>query len=190
VLARKTRPRRSTRRSSTTAVAPRTPPQLISRSGRLREAVPALGSIELAHGYRLFGKPVITGPTRPSVTAWSPLLVNDATSHPRGGRWCSSSTRPSRRPRASRPRPRPRTSSPEQMWAAGGSPGGVAKDRVISTVGRRARHGTSRSAVRKDGFKAHLAVEPGHRHRHRGDDHTPRTPPTGRPASPSLEGDQ
>ncbi|MGH9122722.1 MAG: IS1182 family transposase [Acidimicrobiales bacterium] len=36
----------------------------------------------------------------------------------------------------------------------------VAKDRVISTVDVEARHGHKSTAVRKDGFKAHLAVEP------------------------------
>ncbi len=36
----------------------------------------------------------------------------------------------------------------------------VAKDRVISTVDPEARHGHKSVAVRKDGFKAHLALEP------------------------------
>lgn len=36
----------------------------------------------------------------------------------------------------------------------------VAKDRVISTVDTEARHGHKSTAVRKDGFKAHLATEP------------------------------
>ena len=36
----------------------------------------------------------------------------------------------------------------------------VAKDRVISTVDPEARHGHKSTAVRKDGFKAHLATEP------------------------------
>jgi IS5 family transposase len=36
----------------------------------------------------------------------------------------------------------------------------VAKDRVISTVDPDARHGHKSVAVRKDGFKAHLALEP------------------------------
>ena len=36
----------------------------------------------------------------------------------------------------------------------------VAKDRVISTVDVEARHGHKSTAVRKDGFKAHLGVEP------------------------------
>jgi IS5 family transposase len=36
----------------------------------------------------------------------------------------------------------------------------VAKDRVISTVDVEARHGHKSTAVRKDGFKAHLATEP------------------------------
>jgi len=37
---------------------------------------------------------------------------------------------------------------------------GVAKDRVISTVDVEARHGHKSTAVRKDGFKAHIAIEP------------------------------
>jgi IS5 family transposase len=37
---------------------------------------------------------------------------------------------------------------------------GVAKDRVISTVDPQARHGHKSVAVRKDGFKAHLCLEP------------------------------
>ena len=36
----------------------------------------------------------------------------------------------------------------------------VAKDRVISTVDTQARHGHKSTAVRTDGFKAHLATEP------------------------------
>ena len=36
----------------------------------------------------------------------------------------------------------------------------VAKDRVISTVDTEARHGHKSTAVRTDGFKAHLAAEP------------------------------
>src|SRR5665213_1827568 len=36
----------------------------------------------------------------------------------------------------------------------------VAKDRVISTVDVEARHGHKSTAVRKDGFKAHIAIEP------------------------------
>ena len=36
----------------------------------------------------------------------------------------------------------------------------VAKDRVISVVDPEARHGHKSTAVRKDGFKAHLATEP------------------------------
>jgi IS5 family transposase len=36
----------------------------------------------------------------------------------------------------------------------------VAKDRVISTVDVEARHGHKSTAVRKDGFKAHLGIEP------------------------------
>jgi hypothetical protein len=36
----------------------------------------------------------------------------------------------------------------------------VAKDRVISTVDPEARHGHKSVSVRKDGFKAHLALEP------------------------------
>jgi transposase len=37
---------------------------------------------------------------------------------------------------------------------------GVAKDRVISTVDPQARHGHKSVAVRKDGFKAHICLEP------------------------------
>jgi IS5 family transposase len=37
----------------------------------------------------------------------------------------------------------------------------VAKDRVVSTVDPEARHGHKSRAVRVDGFKAHLATEPG-----------------------------
>jgi IS5 family transposase len=37
---------------------------------------------------------------------------------------------------------------------------GVAKDRVISTVDPSARHGHKSVAVRKDGFKAHICLEP------------------------------
>src|ERR1019366_3490559 len=36
----------------------------------------------------------------------------------------------------------------------------VAKDRVISTVDVEARHGHKSTAVRTDGFKAHLCTEP------------------------------
>jgi IS5 family transposase len=36
----------------------------------------------------------------------------------------------------------------------------VAKDRVISTIDIEARHGHKSTAVRKDGFKAHIAIEP------------------------------
>ena len=53
-----------------------------------------------------------------------------------------------------------RTSSPAKKKAPGGSPKKVAKDRVISTVDTEARHGHKSTAVRTDGFKAHLATEP------------------------------
>lgn len=43
----------------------------------------------------------------------------------------------------------------------------VAPDRVISTVDPEARHAHKSVSRRQDGFKAHVAIEPRHRHHHR-----------------------
>ena len=74
------------------------------------------------------------------------------------------------RTRAARPRWRCWCWWPGRMWnrprartgatGGGASPGGVAPDRVISTVDPEARHTRKSPSQRKDGYRAHVVAEP------------------------------
>jgi len=122
-------------------------------------AIPAVSRVELNHDYSVTGKPVIDWSSRSERDGLVSLLVSDATAllEAVAGKELTG----------------------EQLDAVGMlalvsaqdvEPGeeqgtwritrGVAKSRVISTVDPEARHGHKSVAVRKDGFKAHICVEP------------------------------
>ncbi len=133
--------------------------QIISATRRLLEAVPGLGTLELAHDYALIGKPVINWSDKAERDGLVSVLVRDATALIEASA--------------------PMSLEPAQQDALGllalvsaqdvepGDKEGswriarkVAKDRVISTVDPQARHGHKSVSVRKDGYKAHLCLEP------------------------------
>jgi IS5 family transposase len=133
--------------------------QIISAVRRVIAAVPQAGRVELRHDYSLTGKPVIDWSSRPERDGVISLLIDDAT--------------------ALLDAVTALELSRDQQDAVGmlalvsaqdvepGDEDGtwriarrVAKDRVISTVDPEARHGHKSVAVRKDGFKAHLLLEP------------------------------
>ena len=133
--------------------------QLISQSRRVLAAIPELSSVPVAHEYATLAKPVIDWSDKHQRDAVVSALVTDATALVEAA--------------ASLPL------DPTQQAAVGllalvaaqdvepGDEQGtwriarrVAKDRVISVVDPEARHGHKSVAVRKDGYKAHLAIEP------------------------------
>jgi transposase len=131
--------------------------QIISAVRRAKLAVPELERIQLRHDYTVVGKPVIDWSERSERDGIVSLLVNDAIDLLDAVDEAEL--------------------TPAQEDAIGmlalvaaqdvepGETAGtwriarrVAKDRVISTVDPEARHGHKSVAVRKDGFKAHLAL--------------------------------
>jgi len=78
-----------------------------------------------------------------------PRRGRNRSAQPRGQRQC--------RPPRSHRGPGCRARCEEGTWTIAKK---VAKDRVISTVDAETRHGHKSTAVRTDGFKAHLATEP------------------------------
>jgi IS5 family transposase len=133
--------------------------QLISAMRKVRRAVPEAAAMVLATATDEGGKPVIEWSDRSARDALVTGLVADA--------------------EAVLAATAPLVLSDEQAEAVGllaliagqdvepGEAEGswriarkVAKDRIISTVDTEARHGHKSTAVRADGFKAHLAVEP------------------------------
>lgn len=135
--------------------------QLISGVRRVRRELPAAATVELgAHDYDQGAKPVI---------AWDDPVAKEQ----RPGERCAPSDRSHRRCRAHDGATRRRgTAGP------GGGPGRgarvepaetegtwriaqkVAPDRVISTVDPEARHMHKSVSSYRDGYKAHIAVEP------------------------------
>jgi IS5 family transposase len=133
--------------------------QLISQVRRVIAAVPSLSSVRLSHDYAAVGKPLIDWndpeerETIVSVLVADAIAILEAVSD--------------------------LELTPEQVDAVGllalvssqdvepGDDEGswriawkVAKDRVISTVDPESRHAHKSVSVRRDGFKAHLCVEP------------------------------
>jgi transposase len=159
VLARKTRRALDSTILDDAVATQDTVTQLISQSRRVLAQIPELSRVHLAHDYATLGKPVIDWSDRSMRDGVVSVLVTDAT--------------------ALLDAAGALTLTPDQEQAIGllalvaaqdvepGEDDGswriarrVAKDRVISTVDPEARHGHKSVSVRKDGFKAHLAVEP------------------------------
>jgi len=133
--------------------------QLISQVRRVIAAVPSLSSVPLSHDYAVVGKPLIDWNDPEEREAIVSVLVADAI--------------------AILEAVSDLELTPEQVDAVGllalvssqdvepGDEQGswriawkVAKDRVISTVDPESRHAHKSVSVRRDGFKAHLCVEP------------------------------
>jgi len=159
VLARKTRRALDSTILDDAVATQDTVTQIISAVRRLKEAVPALSSIELAHDYAMIGKPVINWSDKAERDGVVSLLVNDATAILEAAAVLEldqvQSDALGLLALVSSQDVEPGTE--EGSWRIAWR---VAKDRVISTVDVEARHGHKSVAVRKDGFKAHLAVEP------------------------------
>jgi len=133
--------------------------QLISQSRRVLAAVPELAGLELVHDYAEVGKPVIDWSDKAERDAVVTVLVNDAATLVAAA--SSLALTPDQAEAVSllalvagqdvEP------GEEEGTWKIATK---VAKDRVISTVDPEARHGHKSVSVRKDGFKAHLCIEP------------------------------
>ena len=133
--------------------------QLISAVRRVKSAVPRLGSVELRHDYSIIGKPVIDWSERTERDGVVSLLVNDATAllDAVGEDELSSTEEDALGMLALVAAQDVEPGEEPGTWRIARR---VAKDRVISLVDPEARHGHKSTAVRKDGFKAHLATEP------------------------------
>jgi hypothetical protein len=133
--------------------------QIISAVRRAKLAVPGLDRIPLRHDYTVVGKPIIDWSERTERDGIVSLLVNDAID-------LLDATEDAELTSAQEDAIGLLALVAAQDVEPGETPGTwriarrVAKDRVISTVDPEARHGHKSVAVRKDGFKAHLALEP------------------------------
>jgi transposase len=159
VLARKTRRALDSTILDDAVATQDTVTQLISQVRRVQLAVPALGDVVLVHDYAVVGKPVIDWSDRTERDGLVSLLVADALALLEAAE-----------PMALNSEQRAALGLLALVAAQDVEPGDeegswkiarkVAKDRVISTVDPQARHGHKSVAVRKDGFKAHLCLEP------------------------------
>jgi IS5 family transposase len=133
--------------------------QLIAAIRRVRQAVPEAAAIALSAATDTGGKPVIEWSDTSARDALVTGLVHDAQAV-----LAAAEQSPSAEIAAERIGLLALVAG--QDVEPGEVPGTwkiakkVAKDRVISTVDREARHGHKSTAVRTDGFKAHLATEP------------------------------
>jgi transposase len=134
--------------------------QLISAVRRAKLAIPRLETVALRHDYSVIGKPVIDWSERSERDGVVSLLVNDAIDLLDAigedddldlGQQDAIGMLALVAAQDVEP------GESEGTWRIAR---GVAKDRVISTVDPEARHGHKSVSVRKDGFKAHLALEP------------------------------
>jgi transposase len=134
--------------------------QLISAVRRVKLALPRLDGVGLRHDYTVIGKPVIDWSERTERDEVVSLLVNDAID-------LLEAVGDEELDTAAEDAVGMLALVAAQDVEPGDQPGTwriarrVAKDRVISTVDPEARHGHKSVSVRKDGFKAHLALEPG-----------------------------
>jgi len=133
--------------------------QLISATRRLLEAVPSLRGIELAHDYAVVGKPVINWSDKAERDRLVSVLVNDATALIEASAPMSlnATQQDALGLLALVASQDVEPGDKEGHWRIARK---VAKDRVISTVDPQARHGHKSVSVRKDGYKAHLCLEP------------------------------
>jgi transposase len=133
--------------------------QLISAVRRAKLAIPRLEGVPLRHDYTTLGKPVIDWSDRSERDGVVSLLVNDAID-------LLDAVADGPLDRAAEDAVGMLALVAAQDVEPGDQEGTwriarrVAKDRVISTVDPEARHGHKSVSVRKDGFKAHLALEP------------------------------
>jgi IS5 family transposase len=134
--------------------------QLISVMRKVRSAVPEAAAVVLSTATDEGGKPVIEWSDKSARDALVTGLVNDALAV-----LAAAQESPSAEIAAEVIGLLALISG--QDVEPGATPGTwriarkVAKDRVISTVDVEARHGHKSTAVRTDGFKTHLATEPG-----------------------------
>jgi transposase len=133
--------------------------QLISAVRRVKVAIPRLDGVRLRHDYTTVGKPVIDWSERSERDGVVSLLVNDAVD-------LLDAVGDDPLDTAGEDAVGMLALVSAQDVEPGEEPGTwriarrVAKDRVISTIDPEARHGHKSVSVRKDGFKAHLALEP------------------------------
>src|SRR5665213_145464 len=133
--------------------------QLISAIRKVRHAVPEAGAVPLSTASDEGGKPIIEWSDKVARNALITGLVNDAEAVLAVAQHSASSEVATEAigllaliaGQDVEPGEEPGT------WKIAHK---VAKDRVISTVDVEARHGHKSTAVRKDGFKAHLGIEP------------------------------
>jgi len=138
--------------------------QLLSAVRRAKSAIPFLSGVPLAYDYSVVGKPVIDWSVREERDKVVSLLVNDAIAllDAVGDEGLDDDQFDDNQHNAlgmlalvAAQDVEPGTEN--ETWRIARR---VAKDRVISLVDPEARHGHKSVSVRKDGFKAHLALEP------------------------------
>jgi transposase len=133
--------------------------QIISAVRRAKLALPELDRVALRHDYAVVGKPVIDWSEREERDGVVTLLVKDAIDllDAVGEAELSPAQEDAIGMLALVAAQDVEPGEEEGSWRIARR---VAKDRVISVVDPEARHGHKSVAVRKDGFKAHLALEP------------------------------
>ena len=133
--------------------------QLISAIRRVKLAMQRLEGVPLRHDYSVIGKPVIDWSERTERDQVVSLLVNDAIDllDAVGETPLDRAQEDAVGMLALVAAQDVEPGEQEGTWRIARR---VAKDRVISTVDPEARHGHKSVSVRKDGFKAHLALEP------------------------------
>ena len=133
--------------------------QIISAVRRVMSVIPQASRLELGHDYSVIGKPVIDWSSRPERDGVISLLVRDATAvlDAVAGVKLTSEQQDAVGMLALVAAQDVEPGDKDGTWRLARR---VAKDRVISTVDPEARHGHKSVAVRKDGFKAHLCLEP------------------------------
>jgi transposase len=159
VLARKTRRALDSTILDDAVATQDTVTQLISQSRRVLSAVPVLASVPVAHDYTTLAKPVIDWSDKAMRDEVVSVLVTDAVALVQACEHLELDEEQSEAVgllalvSAQDVAPGER----EGTWRIAQR---VAKDRVISTVDPEARHGHKSVSVRKDGYKAHLCLEP------------------------------
>jgi IS5 family transposase len=133
--------------------------QLISQVRRARSAVPALTRVALRHDYTSAAKPVIDWSDKAERDALVSMLVGDALAllGAAEGLALDADQADALGLLALVAGQDVEPGEADGTWRIAKK---VAKDRVISTVDPEARHGHKSVSVRKDGYKAHLAIEP------------------------------
>ena len=133
--------------------------QLLSQSRRVLRAIPELSGVPVAHDYAEGGKPLIDWSDKKARDRLVTVLVNDA-------RALLEAAEPLVLEEAQDEALALLALVAGQDVEPGEEEGTwkiarrVAKDRVISTVDPEARHGHKSTSVKKDGYKAHLLLEP------------------------------